>query len=189
MDVIISYMSQYVELQHLVRTFNWHSPSWDLFVILFWLVAAVLYAVAAGRGRLLSVLVSVYMAKLLVVEAPFLQSLVNSKLNIVTASLQTLATFAAIFLILFYFLSKYGFRTSAEGRGGANLLFGLPFALLQMGLLINIVISFLPQAVQQGLHPLIVFIFLQSGAGFVWLLAPVAYLIIFGRFVSHRSDN
>jgi uncharacterized membrane protein len=182
-------MGKYVEFQHLIRNFNWHSPSWDLFIILFWIVASILYAFAAGRGRLLSILVSIYMAKLLVLEAPFLQDLVNAKLNIVTASLQTLAAFGVLFVILFFFLSKYGFRTAAEGRNGATLLFGIPFAILQVGLLINIVLSFIPPQAQQTLHPLIQFLFVQSGASFVWLLAPVAYLIIFGRFITHRSET
>lgn len=181
-------MDKYVEFQHLARTFNWHTPSWDLFIVLFWIVAAVLYAFAAGRGRLLSILVSVYMAKLLVIEAPFLQKLVNTKLNIVTVSLQHLATFAALFLVLFFFLSKYGFRAAAEGRNGATLVFGIPFAFLQIGLLINIVLGFVPPHVQQGLHPLIQFLFIQSGANFFWLLAPIGYLILLGRFVGQRAE-
>ncbi len=181
-------MNKYLEFQHLVRNFNWHSPSWDLFIILFWLVASVLYAFAAGRGRLLSILVSVYMAKLLVIEAPFLQKLVNAKFTIVTTSLQTLATFGALFLVLFFFLSKYGFRTTAEGRNGATLLFGIPFSILQVGLLINIVLGFIPAQAQETLHPLIRFMFVQPGANFIWLVAPIAYLIVFGRFISHRSD-
>lgn len=182
-------MEKYVELQHLVRSFNWNQPSWDLFIVLFWLVAAVLYAFSAGRGRMLSILVSVYMAKLLVIEAPFLQQLVNAKLNIVTVSLQHLVTFASLFLVLFFFLSKYGFRASAEGKGGSTLIFGVPFAVLQVGLLINIVLSFLPSNVQQTLHPLVLFLFLQTGVGFVWLVAPIVYLVVFGRFVSHRNSE
>jgi hypothetical protein len=181
-------MDKYVEFQHLARNFNWHQPSWDLFILLFWVVSSVLYTFAAGKGRLLSILVSVYMAKLLVIEAPFLQKVVNAKLAIVTTSLQTLATFGALFLVLFFFLSKYGFRTSAEGKAGASLAFGVPFALLQIGLLINIVLGFLPAAAQGTLHPLIRFIFLQPGSSFIWLVAPIVYLIAFGRFVSHKSD-
>lgn len=181
-------MQEYVELQGLVRTFNWHSPSWDLFIILFWLVASVIYAFSAGRGRLLSILVSVYMAKLLVLEAPFLNALVNEKLNIVTASLQQLATFTALFLMLFFFLSKYGFRSSAEGRHPGSLLFGVLFAILQIGLLINIVIGFLPLSVQESFSPLVRFLFIQGHASFVWLLLPVGYLVLLGRFISNRSE-
>lgn len=182
-------MDKYVEFQHLIRNFNWHSPSWDLFIILFWVAAGVLYAFVSGKGRILAILVSVYMAKLLVIEAPFLHKIVNAKLNIVTVSLQHLATFGALFVILFFFLSRYGFRTSAEGKTGSTLLFGLPFAILQVGLLINVVMGFIPQPVQDTLHPLIRFLFTQPGVSFVWLVAPVAYLIVFGRFVSHRTEN
>src|SRR3989338_6221110 len=98
-------MEIYERIESLIKSFNWHSPSWDLFIILFWLVASVIYAFSSGRGRLLSILVSVYMAKLLVIEAPFLNSLVNQKLSIVTVSLQQLATFTILFFVLFFFLS------------------------------------------------------------------------------------
>lgn len=182
-------MEKYLEFQHLVRSFNWHSPSWDLFIILFWIVAGILYAFVSGKGRILAILVSVYMAKLLVIEAPFLHKLVNAKLNIVTLSLQHLATFGALFAFLFFFLSRYGFRTSAEGKTGSSLLFGVPFAILQIGLLINVVMGFIPPTVQETLHPLIRYIFIQNGVSFIWLVAPVAYLIVFGRFVSHRSES
>jgi hypothetical protein len=181
-------MDKLEEFEHLISTFHWGQPSWDLFILLFWLVAAVLYAIAAGRGRILSILVSVYMAKLLVLEAPFLQQVVNAKLNIVTFSLQQLATFAALFLILFFFLSKYGFRASAEGRSGSTLMFGVPFAVLQIGLLINIVLGFMPANVQNTMHPLINFLFLQQGVSFLWLIAPIAYLIAFGKFITHRTE-
>jgi hypothetical protein len=182
-------MEKYVEFQHLIRSFNWYSPSWDLFIILFWLVAGVLYAFVSGRGRILVILVSVYMAKLLVIEAPFLHKIVNAKLTIATVSLQHLATFTALFLVLFFFLSRYGFRTSAEGKTGSSVFFGIPFAILQIGLLINVVMGFIPTVVQNTLHPLIRFLFAQPGVNFLWLAAPVVYLIIFGRFVSHRSEN
>lgn len=176
------------KLPGLIQSFNWHEPSWSLFIVLFWVVAAVIYALASGKGRILSILVAVYMAKLLVIEAPFLKELVNERFSIATDSLQYLATFGVIFGILFLFLSKYGFRATAEGRGGMTLLFGIPFSFLQLGLLINIVLGFLPPTVTENFQPLIKFIFLDPGANFVWLVLPVVFLLIFGRFVSHRHE-
>lgn len=181
-------MEEYVRFEHLLRTFNWHTPSWDLFIILFWLVASVIYAFAAGRGRLLSILVSVYMAKLLVLQAPFLNTLVNQKLNIVTTSLQQLATFGAVFLILFFFLSKYGFRTVAEGKSAGSLVFGVLFSILQIGLLINIVLGFMPIHVQKTFAPLIQYIFLSSASSFIWLVLPVVFIIVLGKFISNKSE-
>ena len=181
-------MEQYVQFQNLIRSFNWHTPSWDLFIILFWLVASVLYAFSAGQGRILSILVSVYMAKLLVIEAPFLNGVVNQKLHIATASLQQLATFGALFLVLFFFLSKYGFKTSAEGKSAGSLIFGILFSVFQIGLLINIVLSFLPLPVQGNFAPLIKFLFLSHSSSFLWLILPVVFLVGLGKFISHRNE-
>lgn len=175
-------------VQGLIETFNWHTPSWDLFVLLFWLVASVLYAFAAGRGKIMTILVSIYMSKLIVLEAPFLSNALNSKLNINVVSLQQLAAFAILFIIFFIFLGRYAFKSSADSRSMSSLGFSLVFSVLQIGLLINIVFSYLPDHVQAGFSPLVQFLFLHPNAGFVWLLAPVIYLIALGRFVSDRSE-
>jgi hypothetical protein len=36
-------------LQELVKTFNWHSPSWDLFIFAAWIAVSVIYSFAAGQ--------------------------------------------------------------------------------------------------------------------------------------------
>ncbi len=176
-------------IQLMVRSFNWHSPSWDLFIILFWIVASVLFAFAAGRGRMLTILVSTYMSQLLVIKAPFFSEAVSGKFNIGTATLAQLVAFAVLFLIFFVFLSRYAFRSSVDGRNITALPFVLIFTVLQVGLLINIVISYLPEQVQNSLSPLIQMLFLHPNAGFIWLLAPVVFLIAVGRFLSDQSDN
>ncbi len=182
-------MSYFSNIQLLVHTFNWHSPSWDLFILLFWLVASVLYAFAAGRGRILTILVSTYMAQLLILNAPFLSdAFANSKLKIASGSLQQLAAFGVLFIILFIFLGRYAFKTSVDGRRVSSLGFGLVFAFLQVGLLINIVIGYLPEAIQNSFSPLIQGLFLSPYSAFVWLALPVVFLIILGRFISERAE-
>lgn len=156
--------------------------------MLFWLVAGVIYAFAAGRGRILTILVSVYIAKLLVIEAPFLTQEVAKHTNIAVASLQQLATFSAIFLILFVFLSRYAFKTSVDGRRVSSLAFSVVFGLLQVGLLISVVISFLPNAIVDSLAPLIHFVLIDNWAPFIWLVAPLLFLIFLGKFISERSE-
>lgn len=177
------------DIQLLISTFNWHSPSWDLFILLFWVVASVLFAFAAGRGRMLTILVSTYMAQLLVIQAPFFSNAVSDKLNIGTATVAQLAAFSILFLIFFIFLNRYAFRSSIEGRQILAMPFVLVFTFFQVGLLINIVISYLPVHVQNDMSPLIQFLFLHPNAGFVWLLLPVIFLIVAGRFLGDRSDG
>jgi len=176
------------QIQFLIHTFNWNSPSWDLFILAFWLVASVLFAFSAGRGRMLTILVSTYMSQLLVIKAPFFTALVSSKLHVGTtasnATFAQLAAFVILFLVFFVFLNRYAFKTSVDGRQIHALPFALVFSVLQVGLLINVVISYLPDYIQNSFSPLVQFLFLSPNAGFIWLLLPVVFLIVAGRFLS-----
>lgn len=176
------------QLSRLIHTFNWHTPSWDLFIILAWVVASVMYAFAAGRGRILTVLMSIVMAKLLVIEAPFLSSQVAQKLNVTAVSFQQLITFGILFLVFFVFLGRYVFKTASDGKQISGMIFSLIFAFLQVGLLINTVINLLPLNIIQSFTPLIQTFFIHKPANFVWLALPVAFLILLGRFVSDRTE-
>ena len=175
-------------LEHLIKSFNWHTPTWDLFIMLFWLVAGVVYAFAAGRGRLLTILMSVYIAKLLVVEAPFLTTELSKHTNIPVVSLQQMATFGVIFLVLFFFLGRYGFKSAMDGRHLSSLPFSIIFGILQIGLLISVVIGFLPSSVVGSFDPLIRFVFVENWAPFFWLVTPLVFLIGAGKFVTDRSE-
>jgi MFS family permease len=172
----------------LVRAFNWHSPSWDLFIFLFWAVASVFYAFAAGRGRIVNILISVYMAKLLTLEAPFLTDAIKARLPESVFAVQQLIVFALLFVVLFVFVGKYAFKTSADHRKMASLVFGLLFSLLQIGLLINTVLTLLPLSVQNSFSELVQLIFIRNPASFVWLILPVGYLILLGRHISHHEE-
>jgi hypothetical protein len=176
------------QIGQLAHNFNWHSPSWDLFILVAWPIGSVLYAFTAGRGRIINILLSIYIAKLLVVEAPFLGQTISGHLPSSLLSLQQLATFTIVFLILFLFLGRYAFRTSADGRQLGSLAFGLVFSVLQIGLLINTVLTYLPQNTQQNFSPLIQTLFIQGMAGFIWLVAPLVFLILLGRFVADPSE-
>ncbi len=181
-------MDQIQHLQQLAQSFNWHSPSWDLFIVLFWIVASVIYAFAAGRGRILTILMSVYISRLIVLEAPFLSEQVAKKLPNASLSLQQLATFVILFIILFIFLGRYAFKTSADSRRMSSIPFGIVFAFLQIGLLINIVVQYLPQAYRDNMAPLLQFLFLKDPASFIWLVLPIIFLIVLGKFISERAE-
>lgn len=175
------------DANNLVHGFNWHQPSWDLFIFLIWGVAAVFYAFAAGRGRIISLLMSLYIAKLMVFEAPWLANAINQKLPSSLASLQQLISFLIIFVILFVLLSRYAFRTSADGRHFGSIPFTLVFAVLQIGLLINTILSYLAVS-GKSFSPIISLVFLSSGLDFVWLVAPLVFLIILGRSIADPTE-
>jgi hypothetical protein len=171
----------------LVQNFNWHSPSWDLFIFLFWAVASIFYAFSAGRGRIISLLMSLYIAKLLVLQAPWLASAIHQQLPGALSSLQQLVSFLIIFIILFVLLSRYAFRTSADGRHFGSIIFTLIFAVLQIGLLINTILSYISPA-PGAFSPLVSLIFISATANFIWLILPLLYLIILGRSIADPTE-
>src|SRR5579872_7088627 len=87
--------SQYLALLH---TVNFHNPSWDAFIFFFWIAVSIIYSFSAGRGRIVSILMSVYMAELLVIQAPFLSQALGQRIGAVIYLSQLL-----LFLVLFGF--------------------------------------------------------------------------------------
>ena len=174
---------QYTSLLHSV---NFSNPSWDAFIFFFWIVVSIIYSFSAGRGRIISILVSVYMAELLVIQAPFLSNALGSKLGSVI-DLSRLITFLILFGFFFLVLSKFVFRTSVENRGFSSWFFSLIFAILQVGFLISVILSFLPADVKNTFAPLVKFVFVSDTAVFAWLILPIIFLVIIGRHVSDHS--
>ncbi len=176
------------EIQSAASAFNWSQPSWDLFILGAWALGSVIYAFTAGRGRVINILISVYIAKLLVHEAPFLSDVITKNLPSSLFAMQQLATFVIVFLILFIFLGRYAFRTSVDGRQMGALFFGLIFSILQIGLLINTIVVFLPVGVKESLGPLVQLVFLKDPASFIWLVLPLGFLIVLGRHISDPNE-
>ncbi|MDE2311901.1 MAG: hypothetical protein KGJ93_02295 [Patescibacteria group bacterium] len=173
---------------NLVHNFSWTTPSWDLFILLAWVGLAIVYTFAAGRGRVINILLSVYVAKLIVLEMPFL-IIATNKLNLTSIqSLQQLAAFTVVFLVLFLFLGRFALKSSADSRHLSAMVFSLVFAFLQIGLLINIILTYLPQGTQQSFSQLIQILFITPPASFVWLVLPIVYLILLGKFVGDTNE-
>jgi len=171
----------------LVQNFNWHTPSWDLFILLAWAGGSVIYVFFAGRGRIISLLMSLYIAKLLVLQAPWLTNAINSRLPGTLGALQELVTFLLIFVVLFVFLGRYAFRTSADGRHFGSIIFSIIFSFLQIGLLINTILTYL-SITGKIFSPLITFLFLSNSAGFIWTILPLIFLIVLGRSIADPTE-
>ena len=147
-----------------------------------------MFAFTAGRGRIMSILISVFMAKLLVIEAPFLGAALSEKLN-VAQSLQQLVSFVALFLFLFLFLARYAFRNSVDAKHAASFIFVMIFSVLQVGLLINVILGFLPATATSSFSPLVRLIFIDPPASFIWLVLPVAFIVFLGKLLSDRTEK
>src|SRR3989344_4722260 len=83
------------------------TPSWDLFIILFFVIAIFLYGISLGRDRNIIILIGIYMSLAVVNSAPF--KMLEDKLDTSEIGkfivLKTVL-FLGTFIVLFFLLSR-----------------------------------------------------------------------------------
>lgn len=167
--------------QNLVASFDLSHPSWDVFIIAFFVVASFVYGISLGRDRIVTILVSVYMALAVVNYAPFLGTFSGS-IGVDKIFVVRISVFLTAFLGLFFLLSRSALsRTIAKGDEDGGIVTVLIFSVLQVGLLISLTLSFLPFDIASHLAPLTRQAFVSDYARFAWIAAPIAAMLIFGR--------
>lgn len=159
----------------LVSNFDWSSPSWDLFLILFFVVGALLYGMSLGRDRIIVILVALYMGLAVV------QALPNAVLTVGLDQVYAfkLTAFVSVFVVLFFLLSRSALlRTiganASEGRWWQTII----FSILHVGLLLSIVLSYLPPEGLSKFSPLTIMLFTKEWGRFGWIVAPVVFMLL-----------
>jgi hypothetical protein len=164
-------------------------PSWDLFIILFFVAAAFIYGMSLGRDRIVVILVSIYMALAVINYAPFLGT-VSGTIGIDQIFIVRISAFVTTFLGLFFLLSRSALlRTIAKGDENGGWIQVLVFSFLHIGLLISLVLSFLPIEVSANLAPLTLRYFESDIARFFWVAAPIIAMVIFGRATKPSKEE
>jgi hypothetical protein len=155
---------------------NWASPTWDVFIVLFFVLAVFLYGISLGRDRVVVILVSVYMALALVANLPGLDELFASDVG--KHFLTKVGVFGGFFVILYFLLSRSVFAGTFAGVASGKWWQVFLFSVFHVGLLVSSVLSFLPTDVIGHLAPLTQTLFATETARFCWLVAPIASLLV-----------
>ncbi|MEK7537560.1 MAG: hypothetical protein AAB619_01140 [Patescibacteria group bacterium] len=161
-----------------IANINWAQPTWDLFIILFFIVAGFLYGLSLGRDRVIVILISVYMALAVVNSAPFIGNF-QADIGIDQFFVFRISTFVVVFIVLFFMMSRSALLStvaSSDTRGSWWQV--LLFSFLHVGLLISITLSFLPPSASTHLAPLTQKIFVQDLGRFIWIVAPIAAMVM-----------
>ena len=88
-----------------IANIDWSTPTWDLFIVLFFIVAAFIYGLSLGRDRVIAILVSVYMAMAVVNTAPFIGSF-SGEVGVANMFVVRVSTFIGVLILLFFLLSR-----------------------------------------------------------------------------------
>ncbi|MDD4607061.1 MAG: hypothetical protein PHS07_01805 [Patescibacteria group bacterium] len=169
------------ELAGLVDKVNLSNPSWDLFIILLFVIVAFFYGISLGRDRVLVILVSIYMATAV---AKFIPNVGNISAMVGAGDQQfvfQVTFFLVLFIIMFIFLSRSALlKTIASSESQTNWFQSVVFSFLHIGLLISITLSFLPEESLSSLSYLTKNIFTNEWARLAWLCVPVLLMAIVG---------
>ena len=166
------------EAQSFVANINWAQPSWDLFIILFFVIAALLYGLSLGRDRVIVILISVYMALAVVNSAPYIGTF-QTDIGINQFFVFRISAFVAVFIALFFLMSRSALMSTvanSDSRGAWWQV--LLFSFLHVGLLISITLSFLPASASETLAPFTQKIFVSDGGRFFWIVTPILAMIL-----------
>ncbi|MBI3573193.1 MAG: hypothetical protein HY092_03265 [Candidatus Kerfeldbacteria bacterium] len=167
-----------LQAKNFVANINWAQPSWDLFIILFFVVAALLYGLSLGRDRVIVILISVYMALAVVNTAPGIGNF-QADIGLNQFFVFRVSTFVIVFIALFFLMSRSALlSTVASSDSGGSWWQTILFSFLHVGLLISITLSFLPPSASSHLAPLTQSIFVKDTSRFLWIVAPILAMIV-----------
>lgn len=201
-EVVTSTLNKAVEggqgvfngLANLIQGFNWQVPSWDLFIILFFVFSALIYGMSLGRQRIIVILISIYMSLAVVDYAPIVENFLKDR-GMGDFILFEVTSFLGAFLILFFLLSRSALLKVFGGGNHDGVWWQVMlFSFLQIGLLISVVLTFLPASITSNLSPTIQQIFIDDNSKFLWIISPILAMILIRsprrrRTMRHIDDD
>lgn len=172
-----------------LTSLNWANPTWDIFILLFFLVGALLYGLSLGRDRVIVILVGIYMALAVVTNAPVLNSL-RVALNVNENYVLQISLFLGIFVIVFFLLSRSALLKTIGGSNAPGSWWQtIVFSVLQVGLLISVTLNFLPSDMTKSLTEITKQTFMSDQGRSAWLILPIIFMIFAPKQKDHHSDS
>lgn len=176
-------------MQGFLAGINWTTPNWDTFILLLFVIGALLYGLSLGRDRVIVILVSVYMALAVVANAPVLRDLNLLQLSLNDNYVLKIGFFLGMFVALFFLLSRSALLHTIGSTGAPGSWWQtIVFSVLQVGLLISITLTFIPQDVTNTLTPFTRDVFLSYWGRSAWLILPVVFMAIAPRSKSFHGN-
>lgn len=164
-----------------------NSPSWDLFIFLFFIIAVFVYGFTLGRSRIMVLLVSTYMALAVIHVATVPGGVFGPDFGSQAGSLTVgsspffivqITAFVGMMLLIFFFMANAALRRglAAEHVQGKAWQI-IAFSVLHAGLLIASIMSFVPPERRAALLDVTQGMFASQTAVFIWTLLPIIVMM------------
>ena len=140
-----------------------------------------------GRDRIIMIMVAVYMALVAVTNLPYVPQF-GASVSLSNGFILKIGTFLGLFAILFFMLTRSALNHAIGGNGALGKWWHvLILSFLQVGMLISVVMSFLPAVWLEGLAALTRTVFVSAWGKFGWSLLPIFGLLVIG--MSNERDR
>lgn len=163
-------------MQVLLGGVNWSLPSWDLFIYVFLIASVVFYGAALGRNRILVTLISLYISLAITSNLPFLTEDISKQFSFGPVFVLKIFVFGLSMIVLYSLFMKL--RLLSSIREKANIVHVSIFSVLHVGLIISVVLSFIPDETLSIFSDLTKMLFVSDLARFLWILAPIAAMFL-----------
>ncbi len=167
-----------------LQNVDWTRPTWDLFIILFFVVAAFLYGLSLGRDRIIVILVSIYMSLAIVEHAPIVNNeAFQNMINNIAGQFFVfqISAFVVLFIVLFFVITRSALvKTIASSDSPGPWWQVLLYSILHVGLIVSVILSYIPKESIEGvLAPLTQKVFTTNLAQNIWIIGPLIAMFIF----------
>ncbi len=154
---------------------NFSNPTWDIFLVLFFITFAFLYGIFLGRDKIVSLIIVIFFSYILTINLNFLSKILKN-LTASQFSILSLVLFILFLFVLFFLIVKKSILSSISNHAPA-WWHVLLYSIIHTGLLISLSLSLLSGELLSvfGKNIKIVFIYPQSV--FVWVLLSVLSLV------------
>ncbi len=154
------------------------SNSWNWTGILIFLAVAFIYGFLMGRNRLVAMILGTYFSLILTQALPWAKLTFLGIKQVPTPTVQ-IFIFLALILAFYFLIPHSALRQTLRlgGRSGSNWWQALIFSILQIGLILEVAVSFLPAKIVNGLNPLAKSLFIGPWPEFLWVLVPILALM------------
>lgn len=157
----------------------WFTPTWDLFAILFLIVAAFLLGLTMGRNKIIIFLISTYIA--IVVINFFPSDYIFETPKIDENFIYPIAVFIAVVFVFYILLSNSALKKALRRTGDRSVFLIFLFSLFCVGLVLSVVLSFFPKELIETFNPVTQTLFMTKLSKFLWALVPVTGMALIRR--------
>lgn len=165
-----------MDFQNVLSSINLTTPSWDLFVLIIFAVGIGFYLLSLGKDRAFVILLSSYIAFALMSRLELLEKVAGVDLenSFMNQTVLYLALIGALFLIL----SRSAFTAALSSGAAGGWFQTLVVSFLQIGLVLSVIVSFLPQAEANNLSIFLKSVFVEDGSQAFWFVTPLLAIFL-----------